>query len=141
VAHIRTRVVVGEEVNQPHAPFYDQDVLHPLGRRLQWFGIRLRHGDTGRCASGDESLQGGSVMIASKSPPHLQGFRVMSKVHRSKMRCRTPYWAAARMIPGCASGGNNSIGGSFGWQIISSRQPFPRICRPSMSEPNTSAPK
>jgi hypothetical protein len=53
-------------------------------------------------------------MMASKSAPHLQGFRVMSKVHRSKMRCRTAYCVAARMIPGCASGGNNSMSVSFG---------------------------
>jgi hypothetical protein len=33
--HIRTRMVVGEEVNQAHAPFSDRDVLHLLGRRLQ----------------------------------------------------------------------------------------------------------
>jgi hypothetical protein len=38
-------VVVGEEVNQPHAPFCGQDVLHLLERRLQGVGIRLRHND------------------------------------------------------------------------------------------------
>jgi hypothetical protein len=53
-------------------------------------------------------------MMASKSAPHLQGFRVMSKVHKSKMRCRTAYCAAAPIMPGCAPGGNNSMSASFG---------------------------
>jgi hypothetical protein len=84
---------------------------------------------------------GGSVMMASKSAPHLQGFRVMSKVHRSKMRCRTPYCTAARMIPGCPSGGDNTMVCHLDERKSSNHQPFPRICRPSISEPNTSEPK
>lgn len=35
-------MVVGEGVNQPHAPSYDQDALHLLGRRLQGV-VRLGH--------------------------------------------------------------------------------------------------
>lgn len=64
-------------------------------------------------------------MMASKSAPHLQGFRVMSKVHRSKMRCRTAYCAAARMIPGCASGGSNSMSVLFGLKKGFKSQTFP----------------
>ena len=39
---IRTCVVVGEGVNQPPAPSYDQGALHLLGRRLQG-DVRLGH--------------------------------------------------------------------------------------------------
>ena len=66
-------------------------------------------------------LHGGSVMIASKSSPHLHGLLVTSNVHRSRIRFSTPYWLAARRIPGAFS--------------------LPRICRPSISEPYTNAPK
>jgi len=45
-------------------------------------------------------LQGGSVMIASNKPPHLQGLLVMSKVQMSRIRSVTPYCSAARKIPG-----------------------------------------
>ncbi len=87
-ARMRTRAVVAIDMDQPHAPFYGQDALHLLGRRLRGY-------QTDRsCATSrleDMRLQGGSVTMASKSPPHLQGFRVMSKVHKSRMRCRTPY--------------------------------------------------
>ena len=94
-----------------------------------WGGHQVcaRGGDFG------ERLQGGSVTMASKRPPRRQGCRVMSNVHKSKMRCRTPYWAAARRMPGWASGHAGRV------SMIGSR--FPRICRPSMSEPNSSAPK
>lgn len=47
-----------------------------------------------------EDVHGGSVMIASNSPPHLQGCCVMSNVHRSTIRCATPYRAAWRITPG-----------------------------------------
>lgn len=78
-------------------------------------------------------------MIASKSSPHRKGLRVTSNTHRSTIRRATPYCAAARMIPGCfsvASQHDLSAG-----RLRASYSPFPRICRPSMSEPNTRAPK
>lgn len=42
-------------------------------------------------------------MMASKSSPHLHGFWVTSKVARLTTRSATPYWRAARMIPGTFS--------------------------------------
>ena len=86
---VRTRVIVEEQRNQLPAPFCGQDALRLLGRHLSEINILPKV--VFYCISGEANLQGGSVMMASKSPPHLQGFRVTSKVHRSKMRCRVPY--------------------------------------------------
>ncbi len=42
-------------------------------------------------------------MMASKSSPHLQGFRVTSNVQRSMIRLATPYCAADLRMPGTFS--------------------------------------
>jgi hypothetical protein len=45
-------------------------------------------------------LHGGSVMIASNSPPRLQPFLVTSNVKQSSILFRKPYFVAARKTPG-----------------------------------------
>ncbi len=77
------------------------------------------------------------MTIASKSSPHLQGLCVTSNVQRSMIRVATPYCLAARITPG---------GFPEGTVGLSTTQPnkdapFPLICLPSMSDPNTRAPK
>ena len=47
--------------------------------------------------------QGGSVTIASTQPPLLSGDLVTSYVKQSKKQSFTPYWSAARRIPGTTS--------------------------------------
>ena len=87
-------------------------------------------------------VHGGSVMMASNRPPQRHGFRVTSNVHRSRIRWSTLYCAAALITPGrlsvCMFRGNTCQ-----WDMTPKERtsPLPRICLPSMSEPNTRAPK
>ncbi len=81
------------------------------------------------------------MTIASKSSPHRHGFCVTSNVQRSMMRLATPYCAAARMIPGGLAAGIYEELWVSVVRVGNADSPFPLICRPSMSDPKTNAPK
>lgn len=53
-----------------------------------------------------ERSQGGSLTMASKMPPVLNGFLVTSNVRQSTIRSVTPYWVADRWIPGVSESAN-----------------------------------
>ena len=62
-------------------------------------------------------------MIASKNPPHLHGWLVMSKVARSRILPSTPYCFAARKTPGSDSRKANARQYNTSWKM--GRSTFP----------------
>lgn len=77
----------------------------------------------------DGNVHGGSVTIASKNPPHRNGFRVTSNVHRSSTRVSTAYCFAARIIPGLSPACTNARKHSH--RCVNVKRRGTRLCRAS----------
>lgn len=95
--------------------------------------------------------QGGSVMIASNTPPLRHGLFVTSKHMLSRNRWSIPYCLAERMMPGtmslpfssCQRGHSRThvVGAGYTAPFVHSHSRLPRNCRASMSDPRTREPQ